>query len=101
MAEDRVTITADAAQYFDVMRQASERAEHFDGSLRKVGGGLENLRLKSEGRVARNIAGLVQDFTSGASEGDLFAQAILRVGESFRGSLLLAGGAAAGIVFFK
>jgi len=101
MAEDKVTLTADASQYFDVMRRAGDEAEKFGGKVGKTGESLEGLRLKSEARVANNIGRLSQSMIQGASAGDLLSQAIIRVTESFRGSLLFAGAATAGAALYE
>jgi hypothetical protein len=82
-------------------KRAGAAGDQFHSKVAKVNQGLGDLRLKSEARVAHNIGAIAQSFTSGASAGQLLADSISRVAESFRGSVIFAGAALAGYAIYE
>ncbi len=101
MADQTVTLVLDAAQYYREIGKITGQTDRFKGTADRTGQSLDGLRLKTEGRVAANVGAIARSFSSGASEAEIFAEAVTRVGESFRGSLLFAGAAAAGIGIYE
>ena len=101
MADQTVTLVLDAAQYYREIGKITGETDKFKGSTDRTGESLDGLRLKTEGRVAANIGAIARSFTSGGSAADIFAGAVTRVGESFRGSLLFAGAAALGVGLYE
>ncbi len=101
MADQTVTLVLDAAQYYREIGKITGQTDKFKGSADRTGESLDGLRLKTEGRVAANVGAIVRSFSSGGSAADIFAEAVTRVGESFRGSLLFAGAAAAGVGIYE
>jgi hypothetical protein len=85
----------------ETFKRAGDSGEQFHSKVTKVNQSLGDLRLKSEARVAHNIGDIAQSFTSGASAGQLLADSITRVAESFRGSLIFAGAAAGGYAIYE
>ncbi len=94
---DTVTLVLDAEQYNREIAKLTSQNERFKKSGDRVGDSLDGIRLKTEGRVANNIGAIARSFSSGGSAADIFSEAVTRLSESFRGSLLFAGAAAAGI----
>ncbi len=101
MADQTVTLVLDAAQYYREIGKITGQTDKFKGSTDRTGESLDGLRLKTEGRVAANVGAIARSFASGGSAADIFAEAVTRVGESFRGSLLFAGAAAAGLGLYE
>ncbi len=101
MADQTVTLVLDAAQYYREIGKITGQTDKFRGSTDRTGESLDGLRLKTEGRVAANIGAISRSFASGASAADILAEAVTRIGESFRGSLLFAGAAAAGVGLYE
>ncbi len=101
MADQTVTLVLDAAQYYREIGKITGQTDKFKGSTDRTGESLDGLRLKTEGRVAANVGAIARSFASGGSAADIFANAVTRVGESFRGSLLFAGAAALGVGLFE
>lgn len=85
-------------EHFKRIGDASEGSTR---GVKKAGDSLDGLRLKSEGRVAHNIGAIAQSFASGADAGDLFAETVTRISESFKGSLLFAGAALGGYAIYQ
>lgn len=82
-------------------KDVSDQSDQFHQKVSKAGGALGDLTLKSEGRVAHNIGNIASALTSGGSAADVFAKSIGALAESFRGSLLFAGGAVAGLALYE
>ncbi len=101
MADQTVTLVLDAAQYYREIGKITGQTDKFKGSADNTGRSLEGLRAKTEGRVAANIGAIARSFTSGGDAADILAESITRLGESFRGSLLFAAAAAAGIGLYN
>ncbi len=101
MADQTVTLVLDAAQYYREIGKITGQTDKFKGSTDRTGESLDGLRLKTEGRVAANVGAIARSFSSGAGEAEIFAEAVTRLGESFRGSLLFAGAAAAGLGIYE
>ncbi len=101
MADQTVTLVLDAAQYYREIGKITGQTDKFKGSTDRTGESLDGLRLKTEGRVAANVGAIARSFASGGSAADIFAEAVTRVGESFRGSLLFAGAAALGVGLYE
>ncbi len=101
MADQTVTLVLDAAQYYREIGKITGQTDKFKGSADRTGESLDGLRLKTEGRVAANVGAIVRSLSSGGSAADIFAEAVTRLGESFRGSLLFAGAAAAGVGLYE
>lgn len=85
----------------EAFRRVGSASDTFHQKVGKAGGALNDLRLKSEGRVANNIGAIAQSLSSGANAGELFAVAVTKASESFRGSLLFAGAATAGLGLYN
>src|SRR6266404_1123341 len=98
MADQTVTLVLDAQQYYRELAKVSSENQKFG---QRTGESLDGLRLKTEGRVAANIGAITRSFAEGGSAADIFAEAVTRISESFRGSLLFAGAAAAGVGIFE
>ncbi len=101
MADQTVTLVLDAEDYYRGIRKITGETDKFKGSADRTGASVDGLRLKTEGRVAANVGAIARSFASGGSAADIFAEAVTRVGESFRGSLLFAGAAAFGIGLYE
>ncbi len=101
MADQTVTLVLDAAQYYREIGKITGQTDKFKHSADRTGESLDGLRVKTEGRVAANIGAIARSFSSGGSAADIFAEAVTRIGESFRGSLLFAGAAAAGVGLYE
>ena len=101
MADQTVTLVLDAAQYYREIGKITGETDKFKGSTDRTGESLDGLRLKTEGRVAANIGAIARSFSSGASAADIFAGGVTRLSESFRGSLLFAGAATAGLGLYE
>ncbi len=101
MADQTVTLVLDAAQYYREIGKITGKTDEFKGSTDRTGESLDGLRLKTEGRVAANIGAIARSFSSGASAADIFAGGVTRLSESFRGSLLFAGAATAGLGLYE
>lgn len=85
----------------EVFRRTGESADRFHQKITKASGALGDIRLKSEGRIASNLGAITQSFVGGANAGELFATAITKATESFRGSLLFAGAATVGFALYQ
>jgi len=85
----------------ETFRKTSEAADQFHQKVSKAGGALGDLRLKSEGRIAANVGAVAQSLTSGAGAAEVFATAITRATESFRGSVLFASASVVGLSIYE
>lgn len=85
----------------DAFRRVGDSAGKVEPALRRVGLGFDDVRLKSERGVTSALRGFVQDASSARSASDILALGLFRLGDAFRGSLLLAGVAAGGAILFR
>src|SRR5437016_3773968 len=83
------------------LNRTADASDHFHQKVSKAGNALGELRLKSESRMAGNLGAIAQALTGGASAGEIFATAITKATESFRGSLLFAGAATVGFALYE
>jgi hypothetical protein len=90
-----------ADQLGDAFKKTADAGERFGDRINKSGSSLDGLRLKSDERIARNLGGIAQAFASGGSAADILAESVVRLGESFRGSLLFGGAAAVGLGLYQ
>jgi hypothetical protein len=93
--------TSGSEEIVNTFKKTADASDQFHQKVSKAGGALGDLRLKSEGRVANNIGAIAQALVGGASAGEVFATAITKATESFRGSLLFAGAATVGFALYE
>src|SRR5947208_114946 len=93
--------TSGGEEVAETFKRTADASDHFHQKVTRANSALGDLRLKSEQRVANNIGAIAQALTGGASAGEIFAVAITKATESFRGSLLFAGAATVGFALYE